>query len=231
MECLHRRGGEGDHSEKRRWGPGTPRKGAVGAHVTGQVSDDGVVGELCSAAVADVFPGVSPVEQHGAKRERGGIGVCAYGGSKRGNRLMVRAERQLAACDAGQPLCRREAAAVSDSDVERRAMFANCLQQVGADLGDVTGPGAVGCCRQQGLFGIRQPVPHGADLGASRPRVRVLGGLSDQRVREGLDIIEIGVPSRYRVAAQEAMHQLDSGANPAGLRVPVPEISQLDVEV
>jgi hypothetical protein len=57
---------------------------------------------------------------------------------------MVRAERQLAACDAGQPLCWREPAAMSDSDVERRAMFANCLQQVGADLGYFTGRGAVG---------------------------------------------------------------------------------------
>jgi hypothetical protein len=144
---------------------------------------------------------------------------------------MMRAERQLAACDAGQPLCWRAAGAVSDSDVERRTMFANCLQQVGADLGDFTGRRAVGCCRQQGLFGIRQLVPHGADLGESHPCTRVARGLSNQRVRQGLDIIEIGVPSRYRVAAQEATHQLDSDVNPAGARVPVPEIGQLDVEI
>lgn len=36
----------------------------MGAHVTRQVPHDGVVGELRSAAVADMFPGVSPVEQH-----------------------------------------------------------------------------------------------------------------------------------------------------------------------
>jgi hypothetical protein len=144
---------------------------------------------------------------------------------------MVRAERQLAARDAGQALRWREPAAVSDSDVERRAMFADCLQQVGADLGDVNGRGAVGCCHQQGLVGIRQPVPHGADLGESHPRARVARGLSNQRVGKGLDTIEIGVPSRYRVAAQEATHQLDSGVNPPGLRVPVLEITQLDVEV
>ena len=119
-------------------------KGAVGAHVTRQVPHDGVVGELCSAAVADMFPGVSPVEQHGAKRERGGAGVVANGGSKRGNRLMVRAERQLAACDARELLCRREGAAVGDSDVERRAMVTNCLHQVGADLADFDGRGADG---------------------------------------------------------------------------------------
>jgi hypothetical protein len=86
------------------------------------VLDNGVVGELGSAAVADVFPGVSPVEQHGAKRERGGVGVCANGGNKRGDRLMVRAERQPAAGDARKPLCWRERAAVSDSDFERGAM-------------------------------------------------------------------------------------------------------------
>src|SRR3954466_5358691 len=97
-------------------------KGAVGARVTGQIPDDGVVGELCSAAIADVLPGVSPVEQHGADRERGGLGVVADGGCKRGNRLLVRAERQLAAGDAREPLCCREPAAVGDSDVERRAM-------------------------------------------------------------------------------------------------------------
>jgi hypothetical protein len=74
-------------------------------------------------------------------------------------------------------------------------------------------------------------VPHGADLGESRPRARVLGGLSNQRVREGVDVIEIDVASRYRVSAQEAMHQLDSGVNPAGLRVRMPEIAQLEVEV
>jgi hypothetical protein len=144
---------------------------------------------------------------------------------------MGRAERQLAACDAGQPLCRREAATVSDSDVERRAMFADRLQQVGADLGDVNGRGSVDCCRPQGLFGIRRPVPHGADLGESQPRARVLGGLFDKCICQSFDVVEIGTSSRYRVAAQEAMHQLDSGVNPAGLRVLVPEITQLDVEV
>jgi hypothetical protein len=110
-------------------------------------------------------------------------------------------------------------------------MFADRLQQVGADLGDFNGRGSVGCCRPQGLFGIRRPVPHGADLGESQPRPRVLGGLFDKRICQSFDVVEIGASSRYRVAAQEATHQLDSGVNPAGLRVPVPEITQLDVEV
>src|SRR4051794_30216351 len=92
----------------------------------------------------------------------------------------------------------------------------------GAPLADAVSracPASAGLCRMA------------LDLGASHPRARVLGGLFDQRVRQCLDIIEIGVPSRYRVAAQEAVHQLDSGVNPAGLRVPVPEIAQLEVEV
>src|SRR4029079_707874 len=111
-------------------------KGAVGARVTGQIPDDGVVGELCSATIADVLPGVSPVEQHGADRERGSIGVAVDGGSKRGHRLLAGAERQLAARDAREPLCWREPAAVGDPDVERRAMVTNRFQQVGADLGE-----------------------------------------------------------------------------------------------
>jgi hypothetical protein len=88
-----------------------------------------------------VFPGVSPAEQHRAKRERRGIGVCAYGGIKRGNRILVGAERQLAASDAREPLCLRQPAAVCDSNCERVTMFSNCLQKVGADLGDFNGRG------------------------------------------------------------------------------------------
>jgi hypothetical protein len=71
----------------------------MGAHVTGQVPDDGVVGEHRAGAAADVFPG----EQHRAKREGGGIGVCADGVTKGGNCLIVRAQGQLAARDAPDP--------------------------------------------------------------------------------------------------------------------------------
>ena len=78
---------------------------------------------------------------------------------------MVRAKRQLAAGDPRESLSWGDPAVMGDADFERRAMFTKCLLQVGAHVGDANGPGAAGCCRQQGLSGIRRPVSHGVDLG------------------------------------------------------------------